>query len=240
MTFDVLAIGPHPDDLELGCGGTLVGLVDRGYRVAMADLTEALLSTRGDALSRIQEAETARAIIGAPRRFQVGLAESALQSDRDSLERLVNLIRQTQPHILFCPYWDDRHPDHRDASMLIQTACFWSGVSKFGSDLPPHRPHRTIYYFLHREGPPSFIVDISATFDRKLKAIRAYHSQFLSSPGEREMTYISRPEFLEKIINRARYYGSLIGAEYGESFYVRESIRVEDIMTWAGTQGVVG
>jgi len=214
--------------------------VDRGYRIALTDLTEALLSTRGDALSRIKEAEAARAIIGAHKRIQLGLVESALNSDRESLGKVVNLIRQVQPHIVMAPYWDDRHPDHRDASLLIQTACFWAGVAKFGSDLPPHRPHRIAYYFLHREGPPSIIVDISAVFDRKLKAIRAYHSQFLVSPGEREITYISRPEFIEKIINRARYYGSLIGAEYGEALHIREPVRIDDLMVWAGTQGVVG
>ncbi len=240
MNFDILAIGPHPDDVELGCAGTLINLVDSGYKVGIVDLTEAMLSTRGDQLSRFEESNSAFRIIGATERFQMDFYEGSLLSDRYNINRLVSLIRKTKPHIVLAPYWDDRHPDHIDASRLIQTACFWSGVSRFGDDQSPHRPHRIIYYFLHWVGPVSIIVDISASFDRKLQAIRAYYSQFLVHPGEREMTYISRPEFLEKIINRASYYGSQIGSEYGEPFFVRENIRVENLMSWAGVQGIVG
>jgi LmbE family N-acetylglucosaminyl deacetylase len=141
---------------------------------------------------------------------------------------------------MLSPYHEDRHPDHSATSELVQAASFWAGVARFGDSQPPHRPHRVLNYFLHWEGPAAFIVDISSTFDRKLEAIRCYHTQFLTSPEDRSMTYISRPEFLEKIINRARNYGSQIGSEYGEAFYLREPQRVDNLVTWADMQGVVG
>ncbi len=240
MNYDVLAVGPHPDDVEIGCSGTLIDLVDRGYRVAVVDLTKAALATRGDPLTRGNEAKQAVQIMKIHKRFQLGLKEGSLQPTIENIYKLVSLIRSVRPHIIISPYSEDRHPDHSAASELVQAACFWAGVSRFGDTQPPHRPHRVVNYFLHWEGTASFIVDISSTFDRKLQAIRCYHTQFLGAPQDRSMTYISRPEFLEKIINRARNYGSQIGAEYGEAFYLREPQRVDDMMVWANIQGVVG
>jgi bacillithiol biosynthesis deacetylase BshB1 len=240
MTLDVLAFGAHPDDVEIGCGGALINLVDRNYKVGIADLTEALLSTRGDAESRRREARDGMEIIGAAERFQMGFYESSITDSPENMYRLVSLIRQLRPMLVFAPYFEDRHPDHVDTASLIHKAVFWAGLAKYGDNQMPHRPHRLINYFIHWEGTVSLVVDISSCFDRKLKAIRAYRTQFLPQPGSSRMTYISRPEFLEKLISRARYYGSLIGAEYGEPFYVREMNRVEDLMKWAGEQGVVG
>ncbi len=240
MNLDVLAVSPHPDDVELGCSGTLIQLVDKGYRVGVAELTQALLSTGGDPVTREHESDAASKEMEIHRKYQFGLKEGNLHPTNENIYRLATLIRRTRPYLLFAPYFEDRHPDHCAASELAKAACFWAGVGKYGDNQPPHRPHRLVYYYLHWEGPVSFIVDISATFDRKLKAIRSYHSQFFAMPSDRSMTYISRPEFLEKIINRARYYGSKIGAEYGEPFFTREENRVEDVMTWANDQGVVG
>jgi len=240
MNLDILAFGPHPDDVEIACSGTLIHQVDEGYKVGLVELTKARLATGGDPVTRNDESEAAMEIMGIRKRFQLDMIEGALHPTMDNLYRIVRLIRKTRPHLILAPYWDDRHPDHSVASNLIKEACFWSGVQKFGDNQLPHRPHRLIYYFLHWEGPVSFVVDISSTFDRKLKAIRSYHSQFLALPSDRSLTYISRPEFLEKIINRARYYGSLIGAEYGEPFCVKEMNRLENIMDWADTQGIVG
>jgi bacillithiol biosynthesis deacetylase BshB1 len=240
MTIDALAIGPHPDDVELGCGGTLALLTDRGYRVAILDLTEATLSTRGDIPNRHKEANAAASVLGITGRYQLGLNETAIPSSPDALPKLVEIIRRHRPYLVLAPYWDDRHPDHSDASDLVRRAAFWAGVSKFGDRQPPHRPHRVVYYYLHRVADVSMVVDISVSFDRKLKAIRAFRSQFLPQPGSDAMTFISRPEFLENFISRARYFGSLIGAEYGEPFHIREMNRVEDLVAWAGLQGLVG
>ncbi|MBT7616841.1 MAG: bacillithiol biosynthesis deacetylase BshB1 [Calditrichaeota bacterium] len=240
MNFDIMAVSPHPDDVEIGCSGTLIQLIDEGYRVCTVEVTNAVLATGGDLKIRNEEAEASRLVMGAQKRFKMDMKEGELFPTTDNLYRLVSLIRKTRPHIVLAPYFEDRHPDHVATSKLMKAACFWSGVSKYGDNQAPHRPHRLVYYFLHWEGPISFIVDISATFDRKLQAIRAYHSQFLTMPSDRSMTYISRPEFLEKVINRARNYGSQIGVEYGEAFYTREVNRVDNLMTWADTQGVVG
>lgn len=240
MNYDVLAFSPHPDDVELGCSGTIINLADEGYKVGMVDMTNALLATGGDPLTRCEEAKAAQEIMGVTKRIQLDFKEGNLLTDHANLYRLVSVIRETRPHLVFAPYFEDRHPDHAASARLIKDACFWAGVSKFGDNQSPHRPHRLIYYFLHWEGPVSFVSDISSSFDRKLKAIRAYYSQFVALPGDRSLTYISRPEFLEKIINRARYLGSLIGSEYGEAFYVRETTRIENIMNWSNEQGIVG
>jgi len=240
MNLDVLAIGAHADDVEISCGGTVALLVDQGYQVGIADLTQALLATRGDPLTRDDEATDASKILGVHKRFQVGLKEGSLQATTENMYEIVTLIRSTKPHLILAPYWEDRHPDHSDTSRLVQAACFWSGIARYGDSQPPHRPHRTLYYYMHWDGPVSIVVDISSTFDRKLQSIRCYRSQFQSYPGDRSATFISRPEFLENIINRARNYGSMIGTEYGEGFHVRETNRVEDLMTWANTQGMVG
>ncbi|MDP8229174.1 MAG: bacillithiol biosynthesis deacetylase BshB1 [Candidatus Electryoneaceae bacterium] len=238
MTLDVLAIGPHPDDVELSCGGTLISLVDLGYRVGVADLTESYLF-RSTPANRRKEADNAATIMGIKKRFRLGFSEGALSATPENLYPLVQLIRSTRPQVILAPYWDDRNPDHNDASTLIKTACFWAGMTKYGDNQTPHQPHRLIYYFLYWIGPVSFIVDISTAFDWKMKAFRAYQSQFSARMSEDPTTYISRPEFMEKTINRARYYGSLIGAEYGEPFHVRETNRVENIVDWADGQGVV-
>lgn len=240
MNFDVLAFGAHPDDVEIGCSGTLINLTDQGYKIGIADLTDARLSTRGDQVSRGEEAGNASEILGLSKRFRLGFSEGSISTGKNNLYRLVSLIRHTKPHIVFAPYWEDRHPDHIDASRLVHSAVFWSGVTRYGDMQPPHRPHRLIYYFLHTIGEVSFVVDITSVFDRKLKAVRAYKSQFLPQPGDTQLTFISRPEFLDNLISRARNYGSQIGVEYGEPFYVREMNRVDDIVSWSEGQGVVG
>ena len=215
MALDVLAFGSHPDDVELGCGGALINLVDRDYKVGIVDLTEALLSTHGNQETRRREARDGCEIIGAEERIQMGFFEGSLDNKSAYLYKLVSVIRRYRPLLVFAPWKEDRHPDHGDTSKIIHEAVFWAGVAKYGDNQSPHRPHRVINYFIHWEGPVSLVVDISGCFDRKLKAIRAYRSQFLPQPGSGRMTYISRPEFLEKLISRARYYGSKIGAEYG-------------------------
>jgi len=237
---DVLAIGAHPDDVELTVGAAVALLARQGYRVAIADLTRARLSTRGDEATRAAEAAEAAKILGVADRINLDLSEGSLLDDREPLHRLVSLIRETRPGLILAPYWEDRHPDHSDASRLIQRAYFWAGVSKFGDDQPPHRPKRVAYYFSHWETTPSFVVDVSETFELKMQSARAYRSQFELPPGEEANTFISRPDFLQRIVARAEYFGSRIGARYGEPFLVREMNRVEDVVRWAAEQGEVG
>jgi len=142
--------------------------------------------------------------------------------------------------LILAPIFEDRHPDHGDASTLVQKAYFWAGTAKFGDDQAPYRPHRVAFYFCHREGPYSMVVDVSDTFEVKLDSVRAYRSQFSLDAGETANTYISRPEFLDRIINRGRYYGMQIGVAYGEPLYAREMHRIPDLMKWTEDQGDVG
>jgi len=240
MALDMLVVGPHPDDVELACGGTIITHTDKNYRVGIVDLTDAAMSTRGAPDTRAHEADTAANLMGVTERIRLGFKEGALECKVENLYPLVSVIRSTKPQVVLAPYWDDRHPDHGDTSRLVQNACFWAGVPKYGDNQHPHRPQRVLFYFLHWMGPVSMVVDISNTFDRKLAAIRAYHSQFYARPGDSAFTYISRPEFLEKVINRARYYGGLIGAEYGEPFHVRDMHREPDLIEWVNRQGLTG
>ncbi len=240
MTCDVLAIGAHPDDIELGVGGTLALLARQGYNCALLDLTRAGLSTRGDVVTRAKEASAAAALLGAKGRINLDLNEGSLLTDPKGLYKLVSAIRELRPKLILAPYFEDRHPDHGDASELVQKAYFWAGASKYGDDQPPHRPGRVAYYFCHREGPCSMVVDVSETFETKLASVRAYGSQFDTLSGETPNTYISRPEFMERVKNRARYYGMQIGAAYGEPLFVRETQRIIDLMKWTSEQGDVG
>lgn len=240
MTYNVLAIGPHPDDVEIGAGGTIALLSAQGYKTAIVDLTRGLLSTRGSDVIRTQEAEDAKRILGTNGRIQMNFFEGSLLTNDWYLYDLVSLIRKTTPEIVLAPYWDDRHPDHGDSSKLITSACFWAGVKKFGSDLPTHRPKRILYYFLHREGPVSLIVNISDVFNKKMQAIKAFKSQFGALTEGEQATFISKPEFMQRIEARALNFGVQIGATYGEGFHCKDVNSVVDLMQWVKIQGVTG
>lgn len=240
MTCDVLAVGAHPDDVELGIGGTLAKLAMQGYSVILLDLTRARLSTRGDIVTREQEAAKAAEILGAKGRINLDLMEGSLLTDPNGLQKLVSTIRNLRPKLVLAPYFEDRHPDHGDASTLVQKAYFWAGVTKFGDDQPPFRPHRVAYYFCHREGPCSMVVDVSETFETKLASVRAYRSQFNLEEGETANTFLSRPEFIDRVVSRSKNYGMQIGVAYGEPLFVREMNSVPDLMKWTKDQGDVG
>jgi bacillithiol biosynthesis deacetylase BshB1 len=239
VSYDMLAVGAHPDDLELGVGGIIAALTAAGKRVLMLDLTRASLSTRGDPETRSREAAAAARILGADRE-NLDMIEGTILTNPDNLYQLVSLIRRTRPRLILTPYFEDRHPDHANTSKLVQEAYFWAGVAKWGDAAPVHRPNRVAYYFCHYEGPASMVVDVSATFERKMESVKAYRSQFTVGEGERPNTFISRPEFMDRVIARAKYYGYQIGAEYGEPLFVRETHRVTDLLAWNDMQGHTG
>lgn len=239
LALDVLAIGAHPDDVEMGCGGTLIKLAEAGYAVGAADLTAAALSTRGNPELRRHETDAATALLGLKARFQLNLPESALMTTAGALERLVGLIRRTHPLLLLAPYPERRHPDHRDASELARRAAFWAGVKRFGDDQAPHRPRRIVYYHLHAVENVALVVDISSVFDRKMQAVLAYQSQFGES-DDAPHTFVTRPGFVANLEARARYWGKMVGAEFGEPMWVPETPRVEDLVKWTSEQGVTG
>jgi bacillithiol biosynthesis deacetylase BshB1 len=219
--LDHLVIAPHPDDAELGMGGTLALLLAEGGRVGVLDLTDGEPTPFGSPEIRRAETDAATAVLGLSWRGNLGLVNRRLQADLDSRARLAGAIRQLRPRFLFAPYWEDAHPDHVAASALVDDARFWAKLSK--TDLPgePHYPQRIFYYFsvhLRVHPRPSFVLDVSAHIDVKMRALACYRSQLI------EGRPTTPPTVLDDIRDRARYWGWAIGTAYGEPFVCREEL----------------
>jgi len=224
--LDYLVIATHPDDAELGMGGTIALLLSQGQKVGILDLTDGEPTPHGSPELRRRETESATAVLGMPWRQNLGLPNRALVADLPARHRLAGVIRQTKPRLLFAPYWEDSHPDHVAASTLVDAARFWAKLTK--TDLPgePHFPDRVIYYFsvhLRLHPRPSFVVDITPHVDDKMRALACYRSQFI------EGRPTTPPTLLDHLRDRARYWGWAIGAGYGEPFVCREEIGLRSL-----------
>jgi bacillithiol biosynthesis deacetylase BshB1 len=224
--LDYLIIAAHPDDAELGVGGTIGVLKSQGAKVGILDLTSGEPTPFGT--PELRRAETAQAteILQLDWRDNLGLPNRSLQNDLEARARLAGVLRQVRPTTIFAPYWEDSHPDHVAASALIDAARFWAKLTK--TDLPgePHYPSRILYYFsvhLRIHPQPSFVIDISAHLEAKLKAIAAYHSQFLAGRPAHQ------PTVLDTIRDRARYWGWAIGTAAGEPFVSREPLGLRSL-----------
>lgn len=236
MKLDVLAIGAHPDDVELSCGGTVIKLVKQGHRVGILDLTQGELGTRGDRTIRAGEAARAAQVMGVALRENLKLPDGNIELHMENRLRLVRAIRMWQPDVLLFPYTVDRHPDHERAHVLCRDAWFSAGLQKVKTSLrgrsqDPFRP-RAYYHFMQwYEFVPSFIVDISAEFEQRMETMRAYRSQFYDPASRERETVLSTPEFLEMIRTKLEYYGDRIGKKYGEPFFSPSSLEVKDPFT---------
>jgi bacillithiol biosynthesis deacetylase BshB1 len=236
MKLDVLAIGAHPDDVDLSCGGTVIKLARQGYRVGIIDLTEGELGTRGSRELRLKEAEAARIILGALIRENLKIPDGNIENTTENRSQLIRMIRRYRPEILLIPHSMDRHPDHEHAHVLAREAWFYSGLEKIPTDngglsQEPWRP-RAYYHFMQWfEFVPSFIVDVSAEYDRRMEAVRAFRSQFFDPESNERSTILSTPEFLEMLRTRLENYGDRIGKRYGEPFYSPAPIEVPDVVT---------
>lgn len=227
---DILAVSAHSDDIELSCGGTILRAVGQGQAVGVADLTRGEMGTRGTPQVRKREAEEARKRLGAAFRVQFDFGDGGLRTGRKEEMEFIRLIRETRPSVVIAPYPDDRHPDHSRAGRLVTDASFYAGLIKIDTGQKAHRPQAVIYFLQNYQQPPSFVVDISATFDRKMKAVAAYKSQF-HKPGSKEPnTFIARKSFLALIEARARHFGGMIGTDFGEAFVTRLPPRVDDLV----------
>jgi bacillithiol biosynthesis deacetylase BshB1 len=225
-TLDYLVIAPHPDDAELAAGGTILLLRAQGARVGVLDLTDGEPTPHGSPEIRRRETEAATAVLGLDWRDNLGLPNRSLTADLEARRRLAVVLRQLRPRVLFAPYWEDAHPDHVAASALVDAARFWAKLTR--TDMPgePHYPPRIYYYFtvhLRIHPRPSFVVDISAHIDEKMRAIGCYHSQFIAGRSN------SPPTPLDDLRDRARYWGWAIGAGYGEPFVCREEIGLRSL-----------
>ena len=231
MELDVLAFAAHRDDIELTCGGTMIKLVDQGYRTGIVDLTAGEMGTRGSAEEREQEAARAAKILGVQVRDNLGIPDANIEINRENKVKVIKAIRRYRPRLVLLPYWEDRHPDHAHAGQLVFEAAFFAGLSKLDTGQPRHRPEKLAYYMCHYRFEPSFIVDVTEQHERKMEAIRAYRSQVYNPDYPGEQTLISSPEYFESIEVRSRYYGGLIGKKHGEPFLTREKLELENIMT---------
>jgi len=231
MQLDSVAFGAHPDDIELFCGGTLIKLGSQGHKIGVISLTQGELGTRGSPEIRSQEFQEAATLLKLSTHKMLDIPDGDVAVNWENKLKIIREIRTYQPAVVFAPYWKDRHPDHENTSNLVREAAFLSGLKKIETDQQAHRPYKVIYYPCWFEFRPSFVVDITECHDQKIKAIQAYRSQFdhpdKSKFGDEE-TLISRPEFLERITTRDRFYGSSIGTTFGEPFLVREPLRLDD------------
>jgi bacillithiol biosynthesis deacetylase BshB1 len=228
LTVDVLAFGPHPDDVELTMGGTMLKLASMGYRTAIVDLTAGEMGTRGSREIRAEEAAEAARLLEASVRRNLDLGDGRLTVDTKSKKAVVEIIRELKPRLVFTNHWENAHPDHSASGYLVEEAAYLAGLARFDAEGEPHRPNRVIYYLLPHKVPPSFIVDISEFYEGKMRAVGAYRSQLHDGSSHDAGVIINQPGFLGKIESKLRYYGTLIDAEYGEPFYVREALKVDD------------
>jgi bacillithiol biosynthesis deacetylase BshB1 len=227
IKLDVLAIAAHRDDIEITCGGTIIKLIDRGRKAGILDLTEGEMGTKGTAEERGSEAKDAAKIMGVTFRANLRLPDAAVEVNHENKLKIAQVIRDTKPEMVILPYWIQRHPDHLSASLLGYDACFLAGLKKLEIDGEPHRPRKIIYTSSFREGPHSFFVDVTEQFDRKLKAVATYKSQFDGTPSSREI-YRPGVDIFEYMTITARHYGHKVGVKYAEAFAIKENILIED------------
>ena len=234
MKLDILAIGAHPDDIELSCAGTLLSQIDKGYKVGILDLTHGELGTRGSAELRLQEAADAAKILGIDIRDNAGFADGFFQNDKEHQLELIKYIRKYQPDVILTNAIYDRHPDHGRASQLTSDAVFLSGLSKIETRLngqiqPAFRPRVVYNYIQSLDITPSFAVDITPYFDKKLEAVKAYKTQFYNPDSGEPSTFISSQDFLEFTRGRASHFGVPIGVRYAEGYTTKRLIGVKNI-----------
>jgi bacillithiol biosynthesis deacetylase BshB1 len=224
MKVDILVIASHPDDAELGCGGTIAKHVALGMKVGIIDLTQGELGTRGNAQSRAEEAAAASSVLKISVRENLGLADGFFQNTQESQLAVIRKVRQYQPDIVLANAIMDRHPDHGKGASLAYDACFLSGLAKInttgddGSVQKVWRPKHVYHYVQSQYIKPDFIVDISDYWEIKLRAIRAYKTQFFDASSSEPQTFISKPEFLNFLEARAIELGNIAGVKYAESF----------------------
>ena len=227
--IDVLAVAAHPDDVEQTCGGTLIRSAERGYRTAVVDLTAGEMGTRGSPEQRLAEAAAAGAEMLLAERHNLHLPDARLENTLEARKKLAAKIRELRPRVVILPYWEARHPDHRRASEIGSEACFLAGLKKLDIGGEPHRPLKVLYSSIYADARPSFVVDISAQFERRLRALFRYRSQYETSPEGAEL-FPEQEAVAERVRTAARHFGMLIHAKYGEPFIVREMLKVDDVV----------
>lgn len=228
--LDILAIAAHPDDVEQTCGGTLIRMSEIGYRTGVLDLTAGDMGTRGTPETRLKESDAAGCKMQLAWRGNLRLPDARLENTVSVRMSLAVEIRNLRPRVVILPYWEARHPDHYRAGEIGFEACFLAGLKKLDEQTAPHRPGKIIYSSLYANVTPSFVVDISAQFERRMDALFCYESQYGDTP-EAAHLFPQQQEIRDRLSAVARFYGNLIGVKYGEPFVMKETLRVDDITT---------
>jgi len=223
MSVDVLVFGPHPDDLEIGLGGTIAKHAALGARVGLCDLTAGEMGTNGTVEERLAEASAAAKVLGAVWRENLRWPDRRIGSDPAHLEQAVSLIRRHRPRTVALPYWSDRHPDHAASSALLVEAVFNSGLRRYRPEEEAWRPEWTCYYFINDAATPSFVVDVSEYYERKRHALDCHRSQFVRANAA-AATRLNNPAFRQLIESRDAQFGALAGVAWAEGFVVRDPI----------------
>ncbi|MFV9485033.1 bacillithiol biosynthesis deacetylase BshB1 [Christiangramia sp. ASW11-125] len=234
MKLDILAIGAHPDDVELSCAGTIAKEISRGKKVGILDLTRGELGTRGTAEIRDQEATAAAQVLGVEVRENLEFSDAFFSNNASHQMEIIKMIRKYQPEIVLCNAVDDRHIDHGKAAKLISDACFLSGLRKIetimnGENQPAWRPKHVFHYIQWKNLKPDFVVDITGFLDKKIDSVKAYRSQFYSEDSKEPETPISSSNFLDSITYRAQDMGRLINTEHAEGYNVDRYVAVDSV-----------
>jgi bacillithiol biosynthesis deacetylase BshB1 len=228
---DILAMAAHPDDVEQTCGGTLLRMAEAGYSTGIIDLTAGDMGTRGSPEIRVAESEAAAAVLRVSHRENLHFPDARLENTMAGRMTIAHRIRELRPKTVILPYWTGRHPDHYRASELGYEGCFLAGLKKIDQYTEPHRPHKIIYSSIYANVTPSFVVDISRYFEKRMESLFAYRSQY-GSVTEGETLFPNEAEIRERLASIARFYGNLIGVKYGEPFVVKEAMRLDDIVAF--------
>ena len=226
---DLLAFGPHPDDLEIGLGGTLAKHAALGHSVGLCDLTRGEMSSNGTPEERLNEAEAARKVLGADWRENLALPDRSIGTSPDHIRKIVELIRRTRPRAIAIPYWQDRHPDHQSSSVLVRDAVFNAKLKRYSAAGDPWQPEWVCHYFINDSGPISFVVDVSDYYDTKRRALACYASQFTRATEFAE-TRLNSPSFNQLIESRDGQFGALAGVRFAEGIVVSEPVVREHLL----------
>jgi N-acetylglucosamine malate deacetylase 1 len=231
MKLDLLAIGPHPDDVELTCGGTVLKMSQAGYRTGILDLTRGETGSRGTPEIRLREAARAAKFLGVKVRRNLGLPDAQLEVIEEYKQAIAEVLRELQPHTVILPYWDGRHPDHYTAGRLGYEACFIAGLRNYPLQGEAFRPFKILYATAYDHVRPNLAVDITAQFERRRRAILSYTSQFRPPRKERRSKVpLPLDELEDRMTHQARHYGRMIGVKYAEGFISKEVFRVDDVV----------
>lgn len=230
MPVDLLAVAAHADDIELTCAGTLVVARQRGHSFGIVDLTRGEKGTRGTPEIRKREAKRAAEVLGASFRETLDFGDGGLVVTREHELQLIDVIRREKPRLILTSYPEDRHPDHARAGTFVTDAAFYAGLRKIETAHPAHRPQQTVYFSAADVHAPTFVVDVTSAMETRVEALRSYASQFHDTSSREPETLLSQESFLKAIEARARYFGFLIGAEFGEGFVSKRPPRVDDML----------